>query len=287
MQSISNQVYIEDQYPGVTLGVIALGHGLLQIDAPPSPEDGRSWRAAMLSLGSGVERLLINLDSHPDRSLGARAMDCTVIAHEKTAQAFRNRPNMFKAQGEETGADWEAVAGLGSVRWMMPEISFTDRMEINWNNFPVLMEHHPGPASGAIWAVLPEAGVVFVGDLVVKNQPPFLSNANLGEWVKSLDALSSLANQQYMIVSGRGGLITGQHLQAQVEMIGELHKNLEVLGGNQAGPDSVETLLPGILAKIKPPAEKLKQYTQRLRYGLRHYYLRRYYPSSNPDVDEE
>ena len=68
MQALANQVYIEEQYPGVTLGVIALPHGLIQIDAPPAPEDGRSWRAALLNLNSGVERLLINLDGHPDRT---------------------------------------------------------------------------------------------------------------------------------------------------------------------------------------------------------------------------
>ena len=37
MQAIAKDIYIEDAYPGVTLGVISLAHGLLQIDAPPSP----------------------------------------------------------------------------------------------------------------------------------------------------------------------------------------------------------------------------------------------------------
>src|SRR5512137_766112 len=109
MQAIAKDIYIENDYPGVTLGIISLEHGLLQIDAPPSPEDARMWRAAMLNLGGGPERLLINLDAHPDRTLGARAMDCSVIAHETTAQVFRSRPNTFKAQGDETGADWERI----------------------------------------------------------------------------------------------------------------------------------------------------------------------------------
>ena len=47
MDEIANNVYIEDQFLGVTLGVISQPRGLIQIDAPPSPEDGRSWRAAM------------------------------------------------------------------------------------------------------------------------------------------------------------------------------------------------------------------------------------------------
>ena len=57
MHSIGKDIYIEDQYIGVVLAVINLSRGLIQIDAPPSPEDGRSWRAALLNLGSGVDRI--------------------------------------------------------------------------------------------------------------------------------------------------------------------------------------------------------------------------------------
>ena len=39
MDAIAKNVYIEDRYLGVTLGVITQPRGLIQIDAPPSPED--------------------------------------------------------------------------------------------------------------------------------------------------------------------------------------------------------------------------------------------------------
>ncbi len=48
MQSISDSVYIEDHYLGSTLGVIQQPRGLVQVDAPPAPEDGRAWRAALI-----------------------------------------------------------------------------------------------------------------------------------------------------------------------------------------------------------------------------------------------
>ncbi len=192
MQAIAKDVYIEDEYPGVTLGVISLTHGLLQIDAPPSPEDARTWRAALLSLGGGSERLLVNLDAHPDRTLGARAMDCTIVVHEKTAQVFRSRPNTFKAQGEDTGADWEGIPGLGNVRWILPEITFSHQMTLHWDdNAPIILEHHPGPSAGATWVILPHEKVVFVGDAVLRNQPPFLAGADLPAWLETLKLLLS------------------------------------------------------------------------------------------------
>jgi glyoxylase-like metal-dependent hydrolase (beta-lactamase superfamily II) len=286
MQTLAHQVFIEEQFPGVTLGAIALPHGLIQIDAPPSPEDGRSWRAVLLGLNSGVERLLVNLDAHPDRTLGARSMDCTIVAHENTARAFRNRPNTFKAQGDETGADWESVAGLGSIRWAPPEISFTARMAIEWSNFPVILESHPGPGIGASWVILPEAGIVFVGDLVVKNQPPFLAQANLPEWLKSLEMLKA-EYKNHTIVSGRGGVVPYAMVQAQYEQLEQIHKKLEALAQKQSNPDAVEALVAPLITSLKIPAARQKQYAQRLAYGLRHYYVRHYLSSGSSDPFDE
>jgi len=286
MQEIADKVYIEEQYPGVILGVISLPHGLIQIDAPPSPEDGRSWRATLLNLNSAVERVLVNLDAHPDRTLGVRAMECTVIAHEKTAQAFRNRPNTFKAQGDETGADWESVAGIGSVRWSLPEISFTNRMTIEWNDQPVILEHHPGPTPGASWVIAPLSKVVFVGDLVIKNQPPFIAFCNLTEWLESLDVLIA-EYKGYTVISGRSGVVSSAVIQTQRELLVTIEKNLEALVQKRAGLEALEGIAQQLLATIKIPADRQKQYARRLIYGLRHYYVRRYHPTNVVDVGEE
>jgi cyclase len=286
MQALANQVYIEEGFSGVTLGVIALAHGLIQIDAPPSPEDGRSWRAILLNLNSGVERLLINLDGHPDRTLGARAMDCTIVAHERTAETFRNRPNTFKAQGDETGADWESVVGLGSIRWAPPEISFTGSMAIDWSNFPIILEHHPGPTPGACWVILPEPKIIFVGDLVVKHQPPFLASSNLPLWIKSLDALMA-GYQEFTIVSGRGGVVPFSAVQTQRSKIAYIHEQLETLAQNKAATDAVENLVAPLMADYQTPVERQKQYSQRLSYGLRHYFSRHYHPTTNSENEEE
>lgn len=286
MQEIASQVYIEEQYPGVILGAISLPHGLIQIDAPPSPEDGRSWRASLLNLNTAVERVLINLDAHPDRTLGVRAMECTVIAHEKTVQAFRNRPNTFKAQGDETGADWESVVGIGSVRWSLPEISFTSRIVIEWNDQRVIGEHHPGPTPGASWVIVPGAKVIFVGDLVLKNQPPFIAFSNLPEWLDSLNLLMS-EYKNYTIVSGRSGVVSQAVVQAQRELLLSIEEKLEALAQKHAGPEALEPLAQQLLATMKAPADRQKQFARRLLYGLRHYYMRRYRPTSNTEHDEE
>jgi cyclase len=274
MQEITNNIYIEDQFHGVTLGVIVTPRGLIQIDAPPSPEDARSWRAALMNLGGGMERALINLDAHPDRTLGARAMDCTVIAHEKTANTFRTRPNTFKAQGEETGADWESIPGLGSVRWAPPEISFLDQMTLHWGDTPVLLEHHAGPSSGSIWVRLPEEKIVFVGDAVLKNQPPFFAGANLTDWLTALDLLLGPDFKGYTIISSRGGVVTTNIIKAQFDFIKHVNDKLDKFTAKKTNPAATEKLVTSLLTSFKAPAARQKQFAQRLRYGLLHYNAR-------------
>jgi len=283
MDSISKQVFIEEQYPGVTLGVISNSHGLIQIDAPPSPEDGRSWRAALMGLGAGPERVLINLDPHPDRTLGVRAMDCSVIAHEMTAQVFRNRPSTFKSQGDDTGAEWEALSGLTGIRWVPPEISFTQNMTLHWGDTPVLLESHPGPNPGAIWVIIPNEKVVFVGDAVLKNQPPLLANADLPAWLEELALLQSKAYSDFTVISGRDGIVSAAVIKNQVDFIKDAYKRLEKLSKRKPKPDITEGLVPPLLSNFKGSAARQKQYTQRLSHGLRQYYARHYHPGSDKD----
>jgi hypothetical protein len=60
MQSISDSVYIEDHYLGATLGVIQQPRGLVQVDAPPAPEDGRAWRAGHRVGASAITHTLVD-----------------------------------------------------------------------------------------------------------------------------------------------------------------------------------------------------------------------------------
>jgi cyclase len=287
MDAIAKNVYIEERFPGVTLGAIVQSRGLIQIDAPPAPEDGRSWRASLMGMGNGHERVLVNLDSHPDRTLGVRAMDCTIIAHERTARAFQNRPNTFKAQGDETGANWEAIPGLGSVRWAPPEISFVSKLSLHWSDMPVILESHAGPTEGAIWVVLPEEKVVFVGDAVVKGQPPFLAHADLPAWLEALDHLQGGDFKGYTVISGRGGVVTPQAIRAQEALLKSIYAKIEKLGAKRSSaPNVTDKLAEQILKDFKAPAAKQKQYLHRLRFGLRNYYARHYLPSSRTVVDE-
>ena len=286
MQEIVPNVYIETGYAGVTLGAINWPHGLVLIDAPFRPEDTRSWRYALLNLGGGVDRVLVQLGAHPDRTLGAKGMECTVIGHEKMLQVFRNRPVNYRPPSVDTGAEWELHNNLGSVRWAPPEITFSDTMEIHWNQSPLLLEHHPGPEQGAIWVHLPDQHVLFVGDAVVAHQPPILSQADLPAWIESLETLLHPEFQNYLIVGGRNGLVTLGQVRELLEFLVLVQSRLEELGSTQANPEDVSQLAPELIQHFTIPNERYDQYLSRLKYGLQQYFIRHYRPSALQPEEE-
>lgn len=286
MQEIAPHVFIETAYAGVTLGAISGQHGLILIDAPFRPDDIRSWRSALLNLGGGVDRLLVNLDAHADRSLGARAMDCTIVGHARMAAVFRNRPVTFKMQSSATGAEWEECNGLGNVRWAPPDLTFTDRLILQWNGSPVVLEHHPCQSSGAIWVILPEQKVLFVGDAIVPAAPPFLANADISLWIENLGLLQTRTYQNFTLVSGRGGVVPYQQIDKQIKFLEKTARQLEKLAERAAGPEAAETLAAKLLDLFEFNPERRELYLSRLRYGLRQYYLRQFTPGGSEILEE-
>ncbi len=286
MEEIAPHIFIETGYAGVTLGAINWPHGLILIDSPFRLEDTRSWRAALQNLGTAVDRLLVNLDGHFDRTLGARAMDCTILGQEKMAQVFKNRPVTFKIQASISGGEWEFYNGLGSIRWAPPEITFTDRLQIHWDNSQLILESHPGPSIGSIWAILPEEHVLFLGDTVVASQPPFLASADIPAWIEALHVLLTPTYQNYLLVSGRGGLIPQAQVRRQLAFLEKARQALDTLAERKAPPEETAGLVPFLMVDFKLPADRQVLFEQRLRWGLSRYYVRQYHVPTVESLEE-
>jgi len=279
MQQIEQGIYFDDTYLGVTIGALVFSHGVIFIDSPIRGEDVRSWRSSLINQRGGSNRILINLDAHPDRTLGAKSLDCTIVAHQKSAQVFRNRPTIFKGQNIATGSIWETYSDAIGMRWAPPDITISDRMSLHWGGPEILLEHRPGPTPGTIWVSIQESGVIFVGDTIVVNQPPFLSQANLEVWKDELEILLRL-HGDYVIISGRGGPVSKDDIRKQSKFISDLVKKMERLSVKNALPDATQEWIPSLLSTFSGSTKLRELYVTRLRYGLHQCYARRYRPAS-------
>jgi glyoxylase-like metal-dependent hydrolase (beta-lactamase superfamily II) len=273
MQEIANDIFIETQYPGVTLGAIARKHGLVLIDAPFRQDDARSWRSTLLNHGGGIANIMIQLDAHMDRTMGAKAMECTILSHSEAANAFQNRPASIKAQKTDEGAEWENYNGLGSIRWGTPHITFSDQMFIHWDDRPLKITHRPGISEGSIWVDLAVEKILFLGDAVIINQPPFLVNSNLSLWISHLNELLTPQYQDYFFVGGRNGLISFEDIHDQISFLNETNSQLLDLAARKANPDATKKIVPDLMQKIpKINPEQYNLYAKRLAHGLQNYY---------------
>jgi hypothetical protein len=281
MQEIAPKLFIETAYPGVTVAGMSWSHGVLLIDAPLRPEDARAWRTALLSLRGGPERWLISLDTHLDRTLGTRSMDCTVIAQERVIDIFRSRPISFKPQASETGAEWELYDNLSSVRWIPPEITFSQSMQIHSGENEMLLESKPASGTGAIWVTLKEEGILFLGDSVVVDQPPFLASADIPAWIASLQPLLTSEYRNRIMISGRSGLITQDKVKTQIKFLEKADAQLRSLGSHPANAAEIEKSAHNLLKNIHCPSDREKLYLNRLKWGLQQAYQRHYSPASS------
>ncbi len=283
MEKIVEGVFIEDQYPGVVVGAVPVGDGVLLIDAPLRPDDGRSWLATLRGLKGGSDRLLVYLDSHADRTLGGRVLESTIIAHEVVYQEFENRPSVFKALIPETGTAWEMCTGLSGIRWVGPHIAFSQSANLAWKEKNILLEHHPGPEDGASWVCLPEDKVLFVGDLVTVSQPPFLGGADLPVWEESLNLLLK-EYKSFIKISSRDGVVTDRHVKDMAKFISGVHKQFARMARRRSKPKNTEKMVEKLLDSFDYEPRFHNHYYQRLQHGLLECYNNRYL---NPNPEQE
>jgi glyoxylase-like metal-dependent hydrolase (beta-lactamase superfamily II) len=263
---------------------VRLEQGLILIDAPLYSRDAQSWRASLTKTGSSSERFLVLLDEHLDRSIGAKAMKCITITHERTAQVLGSRPASTKPMSAKTGALWETLDDLGTIHGSQPEITFTHSMNINWGDEPVILEYHAGPSRGAIWAILPAAKVIFLGDCVLSNQPPFLASSYLEAWLESLALLRSSKYHDYILINARSGMITQEDVKNQVGILKRIHSGLDKLAHHKAEPGATENFAFELVKEFSVRNRKEEDmYKTRLLWGLQQLYSNHYYPASQAE----
>ena len=277
MKEIAPDILIETDYQGVTVGVVRTPDGICLVDFPLLPKEIQTWQTVCTREGSGSKRLTVLLDDHPDRAGGCKDSRSPVITHTHTANVLHGRPGIAKMQGMETGNMWELIPTISMLEWPQPEITFSHSLSIAWAGNPITIENHPGPTIGALWVDLPESRVLFVGDAVMPDQPPFLFAAQITPWIENLDLLRTARYKDYTIISGRGGIVTGEDIKATARFLKKAERSIERLDSQKADLTKVQKAAIAFVDEFqsKTKAEK-DMYRNRLSYGFSKYYINHY-----------
>ncbi len=275
MKEISGNVLIETSLSGVTVSVIKTPKGVVFIDSPLTPKDVQSWRTVAMKNNGGHNRVQVLLDEHFDRTTCSLPIKIPVIAHNSTSKSIQNRPSNFRLPPSNTGSTWELYPEIGPMQWIIPEISFTSTMNLEWDDGIARLEHHPGPSKGGIWVIISHQKIVFVGDAVLVKEPPYLENANIERWIENLELLRSTTYKDFKIISGRNGIVESGDIQEQIKLLNQIKKRLDRYATKGMDSTQTEKIVASFIDNFPTRTKKMREHFEsRLRWGIQQYFNR-------------
>lgn len=202
-------------------GVIAGPHGLVLVDTAATRPRAEALRSAIEGLRRGPVETVINTHSHGDHVFGncVFAPPATIIAHELTG------PEMA-ATGMALQQLWPDVE-WGELTLQLPAVTFGRSMTLLLGDRVVEL-HHVGPAHSTNDTVawIPDAGVLFAGDVALPGCTPFCLMGSVRGSLAALDRLRAFGART--VVGGHGQLSgpevfdeTERYLRRVLDLAGE------------------------------------------------------------------
>ncbi len=227
MRRVASQVWVEDKYPSGETGVIASQNEVMLIGTPLLVDDVKQWLAEVEELGD--VRYVALIDSHPDRVLGTRALDLPRIAHDLTLEIVREWSDTFKGNTHPIGAESDRLKRVTGVQSALPEITFNQELILKLGTKDIRFLHRSGPRPGSLWVLEDTTSVVFVGDAVTVDEPPYLGVSDIDLWLEALDDLRKLEGDGYKVISAHGGRVDRDDINNMARFLRKVENRLEKL----------------------------------------------------------
>lgn len=272
MQEIAPNVFITTNSLGLITGIIHPEEGLVFIDSPTRLDELDSIGAKLTGNAKPSPRFLVVLDTNYDRLLSAKGMDFIIIAHCNSITPTKPKSGAAKASEDQTSLGDTSDSPNGSMRQFSPEIVFQTDLSIFLGTMEIRLEHHAGVNSAGVWVELPQQKLLFVGDAVMGDEPPFLAYFDADTWLTDLELLASERFRGYQIISSRCGIVSQEQIDVMHQRLTYIRDTLNPLLENKASLDEMLKLIPQIIDYYNVPPLLHDLYYNRLRWGLTTYY---------------
>ena len=195
-------------------GIIVGDDGVLVVDAQPTPAMAGELIARVAKVTDKPIKYVLLTHYHASRTMGASAYkDATILASDSTRGLIAERgkadieseigrfPRLFGAAETIPGLTW-------------PTLTFPDELSVWLGRREVRIMHiGRGHTAGDVIAVVPDAGVVFAGDLVEYKSACYCGDAHFTDWPTTLYHLAEM--QAVALVPGRGAALTTPEMVAE------------------------------------------------------------------------
>jgi glyoxylase-like metal-dependent hydrolase (beta-lactamase superfamily II) len=188
-------------------GIIVGDDGVMVIDAQATPAMAEDVIARVAKVTDKPVKYLLLSHFHAVRTLGASAFKGVEILASDTTRgliAERGKEDMESeiARFPRLFRGAETIPGL---TW--PTITFPDQTSVWLGRREVRIMHiGRGHTAGDVITIVPDAGVVFSGDLVEYKSACYCGDAHFTDWLSTLDHLTEM--QADVLMPGRGTALT-------------------------------------------------------------------------------
>jgi glyoxylase-like metal-dependent hydrolase (beta-lactamase superfamily II) len=266
MRRVASQAWVEDKFPSGEIGVISSQDEVMLIDTPLLIDDVKQWLSEVEEIGS--VRYIALIDSHPDRVLGTRALDLPRIGHDLTLETIREWSDTFKGSTHPIGAESDRLKRVTGVQSALPEITFNQELILRLGAKDIRFLHRSGPRPGSIWVLDDTTSVVFVGDAVTVNSPPYLGVCDLKLWLEVLDDLRKLEADGYKVISAHGGRVNRDDINNMARFLRKVEKRLEKLSKADDKTTAADEFAGELIEDFKVSNQEQETALFRLQTGL-------------------
>ncbi|HZP74908.1 MAG TPA: MBL fold metallo-hydrolase [Pseudolabrys sp.] len=187
-------------------GIIVGDDGVMVIDAQATPVMAREVIERVAKVTDKPIKYVLLTHYHAVRVLGASAFaGAEIVASDVTRGLIveRGKQDMDSEIGRFPRL-FRAVDSIPGLTW--PTLTFPDQISVWLGRREVRIMHiGRGHTAGDVIAVVPDAGVVFSGDLVEYKSACYCGDAHFKEWPATLDILAEM--QANALVPGRGAAL--------------------------------------------------------------------------------
>ncbi|MDP3969790.1 MAG: MBL fold metallo-hydrolase [Nocardioides sp.] len=235
----------------LNLGVVAGRDGVILVDSGPTEPLAAAVLDSVAALQVGPVTHVVNTHAHWDHVLGnaavrARHPACAVLAHEETAASLRDHVHTFQAGVGEAGSPYAGSAHLADLRsaGILPaDTSFSSVHVVDLGDRVVELVHPGrGHTAGDVVVHVPDAAVLFAGDLVEQAAPPsYGEDCWPLEWATALDVVVGTLPPGAVVVPGHGDVVDRDFVQRQRDAVGVVSATIRDLAGQGVRPEDALT----------------------------------------------
>lgn len=181
----------------VNLGLVVGTEAALLVDTGSSPAQGRAVRASVAAVTDRPLAYVVVTHGHFDHAFGLAAFtDLVTVGHESVRGRLAGAE--AAAEADRLGVDPQELVTPGRELVVAAAYDLGERR--------VEVAHiGRGHTEGDLVVVVPDADVVFAGDLIESAGPPsFGPDAVRDEWAGTLDGLVGLMTEGTLAVPGHG-----------------------------------------------------------------------------------